>query len=52
MKLSSAVRQFIEAKRYELSETTLVRYKSDLMILVALATVDAQDSIFVSAVSQ
>ena len=38
--------RFIESKRYELSETTLVRYRSDLKILVALATVEAQDSIF------
>jgi integrase/recombinase XerD len=46
MKLSSAVDRFIESKRYELSETTLVRYRSDLKILVALATVEAQDSVF------
>ena len=46
MKLSTAVEQFIaDCRMRGLAPATLVRYHSDLKILVALATVEAQDTV-------
>src|SRR5262245_17233655 len=45
MKLSTAVQQFIADCRVTLSASTVIAYESDLNHLVALATVEAADSV-------
>ena len=45
MKLSTAVQQFLEQAAVGLSPQTLTNYKSDLNLLIALATFHAQDTV-------